>query len=1342
MPKLKPSGPEFERGVPEIPDGITRLRTLEGRGGYIASLVITTDGRSVIAAYQSGDLEVWDLLKGTSILSLDRHSHHVNSLAVTPDGQFMIAACKDGVWGLPLVSHATAFRVYAEKVNSVAVTPDGRTIVAGVDNGEVAAWDVESKVRLRAFEGASGFVYSVAVSPDGSSVIAGGADRTVRVWDLKSGRILHVLNGHTGSVTSVAATPDGLWLVSTSEDHTVRVWDRASGRLVRTLEGHTRVVAGIAIAGHFAATASAEHLVRLWGVANGICFARLPAGGPLGPTGTPVAFSLGGRNLLTVAGPERRGAIQVWDVDFSRLLGGALPSGDVHYRNAKVVLVGDSGVGKSGLGMVLAGQQFEPTPSTHGRRVWLFHKNSVSQVDGVTQTREVLLWDLAGQPGYRIVHQLNIDQAAVALVVVDARSESDPLGPAEYWARAIAQAQSAVPIIKFLVVARVDRGGLAINKEGIGQFAERFGFARVFQTSAKTGEGVPALAQAIREAIRWDDLEEVTSTLLFTAIKEFIQKEKERGDQALVEKLDGLFERFKSVSEKSILRRWRMGSRKVRQTTPADFRTCVMRLEAVGLVEVLVFTALDKTSGEKTEYVLLQPEYVDAYASAAVMTARDDPRGIGHVLESELLDGRFRLEKAERIPDPKVEQWVLAVTIERLLKHDIALRERMDDGDYLVFPSEYTRSAPYPRRNAPGVAFDFQGAIRAIFTTLVVRLAHHRDFTKADFYRDAACYDTVAGGRCAVVLDETAPGQGRMSVYFEDSPSDVEQRAFLRFVRKHLESKAKPESIQLHRLYYCRACGNPFSETVIQTRLTQAKRDIICPACEERSLLFDLLMLDDAQAQDDAGQMFADANAARRRQLATTAIEGKKRIGEYDVFLSYNTKDRDRVVAIAESLVALGIRPWLDVWDLVPGRPWQDGLNAALVHVKAAAVCVGPVGTGPWQDQEILAFIRKFVSRSAPVIPVLLPGAKTEPNLPPLLESFLWVDMREFGPANSRPLANLVAGILGKRPGEMEPENLAEQVSAILESSRSQVAPVDAGQQIVLPVQLQQLDETELQAVRQQLARLLGIRSEHLKLVGTKPGSVKIVLVVDDLNAVSQLFAMVHRGDAALRAYFVKCQIDAEKFTEENMQTAQAVKQEVEARKIEAADADTPVSLDSVPREELSRWTGPAKVMNLALVFTDIVDSTKLCNDLTDAVWDGIRQQHFTRAVTLVREQSGFVVKNTGDGILALFHNAIDAVEFAVTLHRSTGNAVVRIRAGVHVGQVSIDGGDTFGRNVNLAARVMSHARADGVMVSERVRQDVDERGDPRMSNLQWTAVPDVVLKGFEKPVTLWAVGN
>lgn len=104
--------------------------------------------------------------------------------------------------------------------------------------------------------------------------------------------------------------------------------------------------------------------------------------------------------------------------------------------------MGDSGVGKSGLALVLSGQPFAPTESTHGRHVWPFDSQEVRSGPGRTDIRETLLWDLAGQPGYRLINQLHLDEVAVALVVFDARSETDPFAGVRHWDRALRQARA------------------------------------------------------------------------------------------------------------------------------------------------------------------------------------------------------------------------------------------------------------------------------------------------------------------------------------------------------------------------------------------------------------------------------------------------------------------------------------------------------------------------------------------------------------------------------------------------------------------------------------------------------------------------------------------------------------------------------------------------------------------------------------------------------------------------------------------------------------------------------------------------------------------------------------
>jgi GTPase SAR1 family protein len=105
------------------------------------------------------------------------------------------------------------------------------------------------------------------------------------------------------------------------------------------------------------------------------------------------------------------------------------------------VLLGDSSVGKSGLALVLSGDAFRPTESTHGRHIWTFDRGTVFLQGGQIQTYETLLWDLAGQPGYRLIHQLHLSEVAVALVVFDARSETDPFSGVRHWDRALRAAQ-------------------------------------------------------------------------------------------------------------------------------------------------------------------------------------------------------------------------------------------------------------------------------------------------------------------------------------------------------------------------------------------------------------------------------------------------------------------------------------------------------------------------------------------------------------------------------------------------------------------------------------------------------------------------------------------------------------------------------------------------------------------------------------------------------------------------------------------------------------------------------------------------------------------------------------
>jgi len=132
---------------------------------------------------------------------------------------------------------------------------------------------------------------------------------------------------------------------------------------------------------------------------------------------------------------------------------------------------------------------------------------------------------------------------------------------------------------------------------------------------------------------------------------------------------------------------------------------------------------------------------------------------------------------------------------------------------------------------------------------------------------------------------------------------------------------------------------------------------------------------------------------------------------EYDIFLCHNNEDKVEVKEIAKQLMARGILPWLDEWDLQPGFPWQIALEKQIENIKSAAVFVGKNGLGPWQNMELLAFLRQFSNRKCPVIPVLLCNCDQNPELPAFLCGLQFVDFR----SDRNPLDRLIWGITGKR---------------------------------------------------------------------------------------------------------------------------------------------------------------------------------------------------------------------------------------------------------------------------------------------------------------------------------------
>jgi class 3 adenylate cyclase len=154
--------------------------------------------------------------------------------------------------------------------------------------------------------------------------------------------------------------------------------------------------------------------------------------------------------------------------------------------------------------------------------------------------------------------------------------------------------------------------------------------------------------------------------------------------------------------------------------------------------------------------------------------------------------------------------------------------------------------------------------------------------------------------------------------------------------------------------------------------------------------------------------------------------------------------------------------------------------------------------------------------------------------------------------------------------------------------------------------------------------------------------------------------------------------------------------------------------------------------VTLAIVFSDIVDSTKLQREVGDQAYHSIRRAHFARARDCIKEWAGHEVKTAGDSFFVVFKTVVAAFNFAVSLHDDTGDPRLRIRAGVHVGAVRIeDNNDCYGTAVNFTQRIMSVAKSGGVALSRDAKSQVGFEKAPEHAKIKFTR-HEVKLPSFE----------
>jgi class 3 adenylate cyclase len=173
--------------------------------------------------------------------------------------------------------------------------------------------------------------------------------------------------------------------------------------------------------------------------------------------------------------------------------------------------------------------------------------------------------------------------------------------------------------------------------------------------------------------------------------------------------------------------------------------------------------------------------------------------------------------------------------------------------------------------------------------------------------------------------------------------------------------------------------------------------------------------------------------------------------------------------------------------------------------------------------------------------------------------------------------------------------------------------------------------------------------------------------------------------------------------------------------------------------KSFQEWAGGERV-TLAIVFTDVVGSTALGEEIRDEAMNEVRRAHFAQSRRLIGQFQGREIKTIGDSFMAAFKCAGSALDYARALQGNTGHPQVQIRAGIHIGPMRVEAGDVFGGTVNFAARVVGAIQGAEIWLSDRAKEDIDRLGAGKHKGLKWERHEGVAMKGFPGKFTLWAV--
>jgi class 3 adenylate cyclase len=160
----------------------------------------------------------------------------------------------------------------------------------------------------------------------------------------------------------------------------------------------------------------------------------------------------------------------------------------------------------------------------------------------------------------------------------------------------------------------------------------------------------------------------------------------------------------------------------------------------------------------------------------------------------------------------------------------------------------------------------------------------------------------------------------------------------------------------------------------------------------------------------------------------------------------------------------------------------------------------------------------------------------------------------------------------------------------------------------------------------------------------------------------------------------------------------------------------------------------PEDRRHAAIIFTDIVGYTKLMGRDEDAAFDMLARNH-TLHEALIEKHHGILIKEIGDGTLASFPLASNAVRCAMDIQKEAKNQDIPLKIGIHEGEMVFARGDVLGDGVNIASRLQEDAQEGCINISASVYRDIKNKAD-----IQTKHIGEKTFKNVDEPIKVYRV--